>query len=459
MQRGLSLNDRYALAFAQGYNRQQDLGSTFRSGGLSSLENPSVDLWRALAGYAPGERKPVNDETAMTLAAVYACNRVLATAFASLPVGLFRTETIDGKKQTTPADNRPEHALVAETPSLLYTSYIFRHTMALHLGLRGNAYARIYRNGRGGAIELQIRMPDDVRLFFDNSGRLWYEVRPNAALGYPGEREILRPDEILHIKIMSTDGIVGRSPIQAHRDTIGIGLSNRDYVLNIHAQGGRVRGALKHPGKLGIDGVTSLRTNFKSAINSGEFPVLENGVEFQAISLTPADAEFIRTHNLTALDICAIYGVPPHKIAILDRATFSNIEHQGIEYVQETLLPTVKNWEPELKRKLLPVDIQRNHHYRFNLDGRMRGDLLSRYRAYAIARQWGWKNADEIRDLENENPLPDSQGELYLTPLNMIPADQVENQFEGDPNTDNTTDPNNEQGNDTGTKEKQPAAA
>ncbi len=458
MSRGqtLNINDRYAMALAIGYNRQQDLAPLFRSGGLSSLENPSVDLWRALAGYAPGERKPVNDETAMTLAAVYACNRVLATAFASLPVGLYRTRTVSGKKETTPADNRPEHALISDNPSELYTSYVFRHTMALHSGLRGNAYARIFRDGRGGARRLLIIHPDCVRPFFDTKGNLWYEVTPNPAMGYVGEREILRPEEILHIKIMSVDGIVGRSPIQAQRDTIGIGLSNRDYVLNIHANGGRVRGALKHPGKLSPETVDSLRKNFKGAVNTGEFPVLEGGVEFQAISLTPADAEFVKTHNLTALDICAIYGVPPHKIAILDRATFSNIEHQAIEYVQETLLPTVKNWEPELRRKLLPVDIQKDHFYRFNLDGRMRGDLLSRYRAYAIARQWGWKNADDIRELENENPLPDGQGELYLTPLNMVPADLVEDQFAADNEPDNQQTP---QGNEQGTTQNEPAAA
>lgn len=430
----LSINDRYALALASGYNRHQDLAPLFRS---SSLENPSVDLWRALAGYAPGERKPVNDETAMTLSAVYACNRVLATAFASLPVGLFKNRTVGGKKETTPADNRPEHYLVADNPSELYTSYIFRHTMALHLGLRGNAYARIFRDGRGGARRLHILHPDYVRPFFYKNN-LYYEINPNAVMGYDFEREVVKPEEILHVKIMSVDGIVGRSPIQAQRDTIGIGLSNRDYVLNIHANGGRVRGALKHPGKLTAETVNSLRDNFKGAVNTGEFPVLEGGVEFQAISLTPADAEFVKTHNLTALDICAIYGVPPHKIAILDRATFSNIEHQAIEYVQETLLPTVKNWEPELRRKLLPVDIQKDHFFRFNLDGRMRGDLLSRYRAYAIARQWGWKNADDIRELENENALPDGQGELYLTPLNMVPADLVEDQFANN-------DPDNQQ--------------
>lgn len=439
--RGLSINDRYALAFAQGYNRQADLAPVFRSS--SSLENPSVDLWKALTGYTPGSGRPaVNDESALSIVAVYACSRVLSSALASLPVGLFRSETVDGKRQTMPADNRPEHDLIARTPSELYTSFTFRSTLQFHLCLRGNAYALILRNGRGGATELRILHPDDVRPFFDqNTGKLYYEVLPNAALGYPGERRILYPSEILHIKNMSADGIVGRSPIQVHRDTIAIGLSNRNYLLKIHDEGGRVRGALKHPGKLGSEGVTSLRSNFKEAINTGQFPVLENGVEFQAISLTPADAEFIRTHNLTALDICAIYGVPPHKIAILDRATFSNIEHQAIEYTQETLLPTVKNWEPELDRKLLPFNIRADHYYRFNLEGRMRGDTLSRYRAYAIARQWGWKSADDIRELEHENPLPDGQGEMYLSPMNMVPAGEYNDM--GDPDSDQQNEPDN----------------
>ena len=450
-QRSLSINDRYALALAQGYNRPGDAGGELRSG--YSLENPSVDLWKALTGYAPGSgQKPVNDETALSIVAVYACNRVLSTAFASLPVGLFRSTTVDGKRQTFSADNRPEHTLIAETPSDLYTSYTFRSTLQFHLGMRGNAYARIFRNGRGGVRELRIVHPDQVRPFFYKNN-LYYEITPAAYMGYDFEKEVVGQNEILHVKNMSADGITGRSPIAVHRDTISIGLSNRDYLLDVHRNGGRLRGVLKHPAKLQADGVNSLRDNFVGAVNSGKFPVLENGVEFQAISLTPADAEFIRTHNLTALDICAIYGVPPHKIAILDRATFSNIEHQGIEYVQETLLPMVKNWEPELKRKLLPAEVAATHHYRFNLEGRMRGDIRSRYAAYAIARQWGWKSADDIRELENENPLPDGQGEQYLTPLNMIPAGE-ELAEPGDSDTDN-----NENNDDNGTPEKQPAAA
>lgn len=432
----LSINDKFAaIRQANGGSLPDNIQEKRAS---SSLSNPAPWLLDLLGGGSYSSAGPtVNDETALTLAAVYACNRVLSTAFASLPVGLFRSED----KQTFPASNRPEHSLIAEEPSELYTSYIFRATLQFHLGLRGNAYARIYRDGRGGARELRILHPNYVRPFMHN-GALYYEVTPNKTMGDNAatSTEILTSMEILHVKNMSSDGIVGRSPIQVHRDTIGIGLSNRNFVSDIHKNGGRVRGALTHQSKLTTEDVNSIRSGFIAAINDGKFPMLQNGVDFKALSLTPADAEYIRTHNLTALDICAIYGVPPHKIAILDRATFSNIEHQGIEYVQETLLPIVKNWEPELKRKLLPQDLKRNHHYRFNLEGRMRGDTISRMRAYAIARQWGWLNADEIRELENMNPLPDGQGEIYLSPLNMVPAGQY---VDLNDNPDNVTDSNN----------------
>ncbi len=442
MQRGLSLNDRYALAFAQGYNRQQDLGANLLRSS-SSLENPNVDIWRALAGHAPGERKPVNDETALTLAAVYACNRVLAESIASLPIGLFRIMP-DGDIE--PADNRPENSLVAINPSgdsNLYTSYTFRSTGQFHLGMRGNFYARIYRDGRYGARELRIIHPDYCRPFFDpTNGKLFYEVLPNPSMGYVGKREILTPDEILHVAALGSDGICGRSPISILRDTISIGLSNRDYVLQIHQNGGRVRGALKHPGKLTQEDVESLRTNFVSAVNTGKFPMLQSGVEFQAISLTPADAEFINTAKITTSDIARAYRIPPHMIGDLERATFSNIEHQSIEFVKNTLLPWLKNWEAELNRKILPLSLQSTHFFRFNVEGALRGDLRARMDSYTKAIQWGILNRDEVRALENRNKIPGGLGEEYLTPLNMAILGQ-EPDPNNDPNANNSTDPNN----------------
>lgn len=442
MSRGqtLSINDRYRLAFAQGYNRAQDLSAEFRSTGSASLKNVPDWLLQSIFGYLPGSKvTEVNDERALTLAAVYACNRVLADSIASLPIGLYRI-TPDG--DTQPADRRPEHRLVAITPSDLYTSYNFRSTGQFHLGLRGNFYARIRRDGRGGARELRILHPGCVRPFFDKNGDLWYEITPNPAMGYPptgDKKEIIRPDDILHIPALSTDGVVGRSPLQVLRETIAIGLSNRDYVLQIHEQGGRVRGALKHPGKLGPEAVADLRENFVNAVNSGRFPMLENGVEFQAISLTPADAEFINTAKITTTDIARAYRIPPHIIGDLERATFSNIEHQSLEFVKHTLLPWIKNWEAELNRKLLPLDLQDTHFFRFNVEGLLRGDIRARMEAYTKAIQWGILNRDEVRELENRNRIPDGLGEIFLTPLNMAPL--TEETIEGQANPDNQQTP------------------
>ena len=450
MQGRTSINDKYRLAFAAGYNRQQDLGAEFRS----SLENPSQWLINLLNGAESQSGIPVNDETSLRLTAVYACNRVLADSIASLPINLYRSLPGGGAEI---AYKRPEQRLVSETPAPDLTSYNFRSTAQFHLGMRGNTYARIYRDGRGTPRILKLLHPDTVRPFYYKE-KLYYEINPNPAMGYDEARATFTTDDVLHIAGLGATGVFGKSPLEILRDVIGIGLGNINYVSNIQKNGGRVRGFLMHPtGKLNAEQVTELRDNFKAPLQRGDIPVLQNGLEYKSVSLTPADAEFINTAKLTTSDIARAYRVPPHMIGDLERATFSNIEHQSIQFVQQTLLPWLKNWEAELNRKLLPLDLQGEYYFRFKVEGMLRGDILSRYRAYAIARQWGWENADEIRDLEDMNPLPDGQGKIYLTPLNMIPADMVEEQFKdttgGDPDTDNTNNDDN------GTAQNQPSAA
>lgn len=400
---------------------------------VSSLENPNSWFLDWAGGGYSASGVAVNDESALTYAAIYACNRVLAESIAQLPIGLYQ---ITPEGDTLPASNRPEHRLVSINPagdSKLYTSYTFRSTLQFHLGLRGNAFARIRRDGRGGARQLRILHPSWVRPFFFNDN-LYYEVTPNPSAGYSGEREILTPDEILHIAALSTDGVNGRSPISLLKDTIGIGLGNRNYISKIQKRGGRVEGFLKHPNKLGPEQVTNLRTNFKGAMQAGDIPLLENGVDYMSVSLNPMDAEFVNTHKLTGRDIASAYRVPLHMIGDLERATFSNIEHQSLEFVKNTLLPWIKNWEAELNRKLLPYDLQETHFFRFNVEGMLRGDIKARMEAYTKAIQWGILNRDEVRELENRNKIPDGLGQVFLTPLNMAPLnDETVN---GDPNSD-----------------------
>ncbi len=401
----MTINEKYALL------RAGELRSN-----STSLENPSNWLLDWASGGYSQSGVAVTEETALTLSAVYACNRVLAESIAQLPISLYRRSE---SGEVLKADRRPENKLLASSPSPFYTSYKFRETKQFHLGIRGNAYSKIYRDGRGGAKELRILNPQFVVPFWYD-GKLWYEVQLGAYDGQK-QREILNPSEILHLAALSTDGINGRSPIQVLRETIGIGLGNRNYVSKIQKRGGRVDGVLKHPNKLTPEAVGDLRENFKGALQSGNFPILQNGVEYQSISLTPMDAEFINTHKLTARDIAAAYRVPLHMINDLERATFSNIEHQSLEFVKNTLLPWIKNWEEELNRKLLPADVSDSHFFRFNVEGMLRGDFRTRMDGYARAIQWGILNRDEVRELENRNKIPDGVGEIFITPLNMAP--------------------------------------
>lgn len=456
MQGHLSINDKYRLAFSAGYTREQDLSAQFRSA-TSGLENPASWLINLLNGADSQSGIPINDETSQRLAAVYACNRVLAETIGSMPVGLYRKIPNGGAE---PADRRPEHKLLAFDPAPdfgLYTPVAFFETALYHMGLRGNFYARIYRDGRGTARNLRILHPDHVRPFA-YKGKLYYETTPYPEWGYDEPRETHQATDIFHVAYLGFNGIKGKNPLEVLRDTIGIGLGNTRYVANIQKQGGQVRGILVHPNSLNPEQIAGIRANFKNPLLSGDIPLLQNGLEYKSIALNPHDAEFINTHKLTRNDIATAYRVPLHKINDLDRATFSNIENQQIQFVSDTIVPIIRKFEAEARRKLLPFDLQGDHFYRFNVNALLRGDMLSRTRAYAIARQWGWLNADEIRNLEDLNPLPDGQGEIYLTPLNMVPADMVEDQFANNNGDGNTDQNNNTNNNDNGTAQ-QPNAA
>ncbi len=454
MQGHITLNDKYQLIrqhIGDTALDRPDVFAELRSGPTSSLENPSNWLINLLNGMESQSGVPVNDESSQRVVAVYASNRALAETVGAMPVGLYRKLPGGGSE---PADRRPEHKLFAADPSPdfgLYTPITFFETCLYHMGLRGNFYARIYRDGRSTARNLRILHPDYVRPF-QHKGKLYYEISPCPAWGYDDPRAIHNSDDILHVAYLGFDGIRGKNPLEVLRDTIGIGLGNTQYVANIQKNGGRVRGYLVHPsGKLAPEQITDLRENFKAPLQRGDLPLLQGGVEYKNVSLTPADAEFINTHKLTRGDIASAYRVPPHKIGDLERATFSNIEHQQIQFISDTIVPILRKIEAQARKKLLPYDLQEDYYYKFNVNGSMRGDILNRYRAYAISKQWGFKNSDEIRALEDENPLPDGQGQIYLTPLNMIPADKVDDQFDADTQTDSNDDD--------GTNKKQPAAA
>jgi HK97 family phage portal protein len=183
---------------------------------------------------------------------------------------------------------------------------------------------------------------------------------------------------------------------------------------------------MEHPGKLSEQAHQNLKKSLTEAYSglgkSHRLMILEEGMKFSQIGIPPEDAQFIDTRRFQNEEIARIFRVPPHMLADLQKATFSNIEHQSIEFVMHTMVPWLKRWEQAIKRDLFLPSERSVYFPEFNVDGLLRGDIKSRYEAYAVGRQNGWLSADDIRELENMNPLPDGQGKVYLTPLNMVPV-------------------------------------
>lgn len=383
----------------------------------------------------------VTQDSALTHAAVYACIKVLGESIASLPVNLYKKTPIGAESLDTDSRN----LLVAYEPSELYHSFDFRNTMMLHLGLHGNAYALIIRNGNRGPIELRILNPLSVTPFLTPEGALFYNVN-SVKLPYPAK-------DIIHLKGLSADGIVGKSPIEMHRETIALGIATTNTQGSLWKNGTLINGYLKHPLKMAPDEAERLRNTWKTRYsggdNAGRTPVLENGLEFVPLSLKPADAMFLETAKLSRQDVCALYRVPPHMIGDLERSTNNNIEHQSLEFVRNTLMPYLKIWEHELNRKLLFPGEKARLYFRFNVDGMLRGDTKSRAEYYTRAlgsvSSPGWLSEDEVRMLENMNKKGNDV--IYNPSMNQKSSDNPDqnadqNSNDGTNNTDSAADAN-----------------
>ena len=230
----------------------------------------------------------------------------------------------------------------------------------------------------------------------------------------------------MHIRGLSSDGVTGLNPIELFRESVALGLAYEEYSARLFGNGANLQGVLETPQAMSDTALKRFREmwqqNYGGLANSGKTAILENGMKWQAIGMRPADAEFIASRKFQVTEIARIFRVPPHMLADLERATFSNIEHQSLEFIRDTIRPWLVRWEQALTRDLIPAEDRDKYFVEFLIDGLMRGDLKSRYDSYAIGRNNGWLSANDIRRLENMNPLPPEQGDVYLIPLNMVQA-------------------------------------
>lgn len=396
----LGLSPRDAPALPEITDNVRDSGQTFVFGRADS-----------------GER--VDEKSAMQIATVYACVRLLAETVAGLPLHLYRF-TDDSETEKVRARDHPLYRLLYRQPNPEMTSFSFRETMMVQLLLWGNAYAQIIRDGKNNILSLYPLMPDSVEVDRDEKGRIYYiyHAYSDEVPGNINKDIYFRYDEIFHVPGLGFNGLVGFSPIAMMKNSLGTTLAVEKYGSAFFKNGAQPSGVLEHPGVL--KDPSKIRENwtqvYGGANNAHKIAVLEEGMQYKPISLPPEDSQFLSTRQFGVEEICRIFRVPPHMVQDLEHATFSNIEHQSIDFVVHTLTPWMVRFEQAIVKDLLLPEEQDTYFPKFNVDGLLRGDYQSRMQGYATGISNGFLSPNDIHRLENMDLIPAEKGgdDYYL---------------------------------------------
>ena len=392
----------------------------FRGIGASSGDrSPYGEFWFEPVSARTGSGMRVSPDSALRLAAVYACVRILAETMASLPLVVYQRRADGGKDKVT---DHWLYRLMAKRPNRFQNPFEWREMLQGHLALRGNAYNQIITNPRGEIIELMPIHPDRVKIELLPSGEYRYRVTDRA-----GTEVMLPRGEVWHLRGLSSDGLMGMSPIELARENLGMALAAQDYGARFFANDAKPTGGwIEFPGSFKDNEAKKVfRESYQQAqsgANRGKVLVLENGMKFHEVGVTNKDAQFLELRKFQITDIARLFRVPPHMIADLERATFSNIEQQSLEFVMHTMTPWAERWEASIESELLlegdDIEIE------FDFANLMRGDAASRSSYYQSGIQNGWLTRNEARIAENLNPIDGL--DQPLRPLNMVEEDAAE---------------------------------
>jgi len=378
----------------------------------------------------------VTTADALTVPGISACIQVLSEDLAKVPLLLYR-KLRNGTRVR--AEEHPVYKLLKEAPAPWLSSFAWRRALIANAMAHGRGHSRVWRNELGRVDRITLLRHGQATARWAADGEPFYDIQ-----GKNGIERNLSWQDVVHVAYRgSTDrglygGVEGVSPIDQHRETIALALAAERFAGRFFANGARPSIVLEMDKKLPNDAVAKrIRAGVERAYsgvdNAFKVAILELGMKLREFSSNPQDSQLTETRKEQAVQCCTMFGVPPHKIGILDRATNNNIEHQGIDYVTGPVSSLAEAVQSALEIACLSLDEREEYYIEFNLDGLMRGDIHSRYRAYAIGRQWGWLSVDDVRGRENMDDLPNDQGKTYLTPLNMVPADKNVADDDGEP--------------------------
>lgn len=440
--------------------------SYFRNLG-NALINKRNDNWLspsndALFGVVSSESSSgisVNADTAMRSTAVFGCVRLISQSIGVLPFNVYRYTDNTGKRREKATDH-PLYPLLHNLPNPEITSITFRECLQAHGCLRGNSYAEIVRD-RLGRISALWPIPSSRMLDVQRkNGKLYYLIDIGK-----GKSAALDKSKVFHIQGLSTNGVTGLGPIQLMKEAVGLTLATEKYGAKLFGNSARPSGALRLPGKLTDPARDNLRKSWESAHqgleNSHRVAILEEGLDWVQIGLTAEDSQFLETRKFQIPEVCRMFGVNPHKIYDLEKATYSNIESQEISFVRDAILPWSTRWEQAGYRDLLSPEERREYFFKLLLQGLMRGETDVRYASYKEGFQNGWMTPNEIRELEDMNTIDSEHGDMFFVPMNMVPADQAGNlisaKIANDNNNKETKDPEeNKQTEETETRIEEP---
>ncbi len=375
-----------------------------------------------------GSSNTISPQTAMQLTTVFSCNRVIAETISSISLDVY--EKIEGGKAK--ATGFSLYNILKYKPNPNMTSVMWREMIVQDLNLKGNHYSQIIRNGHGAITALYPLICDNMEVSLSKNSKLIYSYST-------GTKKInLTSREILHVRgLPSENGITGLSPIEYNRRAIQLGDTTQEFGINFFDRGANGSGAFSTPGELSTPAYdrlkTDLNSNYAGMQNSGKPMLLEAGLKFERITIPNNDAQFLETRKYQKEEIASIFRVPMHMINSLENATFSNIEHQSLEFVKFTMMPWAKRLEQAFTMLLLTEREQDKYTIKFNFETLLRGDFDARTSGYATLIQNGVMTINEVRALEDMNTIGKAGDENYIQ-LNMT---TLENLNKGETNDDN----------------------
>lgn len=370
------------------------------------------DFWYGALGQETDTGLKITPANAMQVSAVFACVRVLSETIASLPLKIYKKKP-DGTREE--ARQHPIADLIAYRPNSWQTSFEFREMMQMQLELFGNAYAQLIPGPRGYVHEIIPIHSDFVRPEIVRRGVIRYQVSDING----SNQRVLLAHEMFHMRGPSLDGITGLSPIMCTKNAIALAKATEKHGSRLFRNNANPGGVLSMPGNLSLEAQERVRTSWiqshAGTENSNKTAVLEGGMSWTPISMSSEDSQFLQTRQYQVTEIARIFRVPPHMIGDLSKSSFNNIEQQAIDFVRHSIRPRLVRWEQAISRDMiLSPDI---YYPQFKVDALLRGDTKARFEGYSKAINDGWMTRNEVRALENLNPLEGLDEPIQ--PLNM----------------------------------------